>query len=103
MPQPTLWKPETTIKTITDITPQLASWDKSTHPNQIRLQAYLRQIMEELLPLPSDNNLLFLHLDVDVQKPEYLLKHHDLENYLTPLFGMKRLEPSRFVLVTARK
>ncbi|HXD09758.1 MAG TPA: hypothetical protein VN653_06815 [Anaerolineales bacterium] len=98
-----LWEPDTIITTISDIAPQLASWDKSTHPSQIRLQAYLQGVMSKALPLPQDGMPLFLHLEVDVQKPERLLKHHDLENYLTPLFGTKQLNASRFVLVTARK
>ena len=103
MLQSTHWKPKTTLHSIIDINPQLASWDKSTHPSQIRLQAYRQPIMDELLPLLPKNELLFLHLDVDVQRPERLLKHYDLENYLTPLFGARGLDASRFVLVTARK
>src|SRR6266545_1135165 len=103
MTKPILWERETILHTVTDITPQLASWDKNTHPSQIRLQSYLGNLMGKLFPLPSDDRPLFLHLDIDVQKPEYLLKHHDLENYLTPLFGTKRLDASRFVLVAARK
>jgi hypothetical protein len=100
---PTLWDEETTFKQISDITPQLASWDKHTHPAQIRLKAYLQEMVDELLPLPSDDSPLFLHLDVDVQQPAHLLKHHDLENYLTPLFGVNKLDPARFALVSARK
>jgi hypothetical protein len=103
MLQPILWEPETTLYTISDINPQLASWDKNTHPSQLRLQAYRQPIMDELIPLLPDNEPLFLHLDVDVGKPEHLLKHHDLENYLTPLFGVKHLNAARFFLVTARK
>jgi hypothetical protein len=103
MPQPTLWEPETTLCTIRDIKPQLASWDRSTHPSQIRLQAFRQPIMEELLPLLPSNEPLFLHLDVGAMKPEHLLRHHDLENYLTPLFGTKQLNSTRFVLVAARK
>jgi hypothetical protein len=59
--------------------------------------------MSALLPLPADEHPLFLHLDIDVRQTAFLLKHHDLENYLTPLFGVQRLDASRFVLVTARK
>jgi hypothetical protein len=103
MTHPMLWERDTIIKTINNIKPQLASWDKSTHPSQIRLQTYRQPIMDELLPLLPEALPLFLHLDVDVQQPARLLKHYDLENYLTPLFGTKWLDASRFVLVTARK
>jgi hypothetical protein len=103
MTKPMFWEQATVIKTIPNITPQLASWDKSSAPSQIRLKAYLRQIMNEVIPVPTDNAPLFLHLDVDVQKQSYLLKHHDLENYLTPLFGAHLLDAKRFFLVTARK
>ncbi len=99
----TLWEPDASLHTISGIHPQLASWDKANHPSQIRLQAYRGPLMDELLPLLPENTPLFLHLDVDVVKPEHLLRHHDLENYLTPLFGTKHLNAGRFVLVTARK
>jgi hypothetical protein len=103
MPELTLWEPGTTLHTVTDIKPQLASWDRQTHPSQIRLQSYLLPVMDALLPRLSQEGEFFLHLDVDVERPAHLLRHHDLENYLTPLFGMKRLDASRFPLVTARK
>jgi hypothetical protein len=100
---PILWQPENILKTITDVEPRLASWDKSTLPSQGQLREYLDKLISDVLPLPSENLPLFLHLDIDVKKSVNLLKHHDLENYLTPLFGVKRLNPARFVLVSARK
>jgi hypothetical protein len=103
MSRPTLWEPEATLFTIRDIKPRLASWDKSTHPSQLRLQAYRQPIMDQVLPLLPENYPLFLHLDVDVEEQEHLLRHHDLENYLTPLFGRNQLNAVRFFLVTARK
>jgi hypothetical protein len=42
-------------------------------------------------------------MEVGVRDPQKLLIHHDLENYLTPLFGPTWLDPDKFVLVTARK
>jgi len=103
MNQPTLWEQQETLTTIHNIKPQLASWDKLTYPSQIRLQAYRHELMNKLHPLPSNDLPLFLHLDVSVQHPTHLVKHHDLENYLTPLFGNKLLDSKRFVLVTAQK
>jgi hypothetical protein len=103
MIKPMFWEPATVIKTIPNISPQLANWDKSSALSQIRLKSYLRKIMDELLPDPIDKDPLFVHLDVDVQKQEHLLKHHDLGNYLTPLFGERLLDARLFFLVTARK
>ncbi|RPI91701.1 MAG: hypothetical protein EHM40_14930, partial [Chloroflexi bacterium] len=103
MPQPILWEPETILKTITDIKPRLASWDKEAHPAQIRLRGYRDALMAALLPLPEDDRPLFLHLDIDVEQPSHRLKHHDLENYLTPLFGGGALNAARFFLVSASK
>jgi hypothetical protein len=80
--------------------PRLASWDAASRPSQIRLRAYLKQVADALGTLPESSNL-FLHLDVDVQQPERLLRHYDLENYLTPL--VHRLGSHRFVLVSATK
>ena len=44
---------------------------------------------------------LFLDLLVDVQRPDRLMKHYDVENYLTPLAG--RLGWQRFVMAVGRK
>jgi hypothetical protein len=68
------------------------------------LREYLEAVTSQLLPLPDDVELpLFLHLDVDVEDSTRLLRHYDLENYLTPLFGSRWLRPERFSFVTARK
>ena len=64
MKQPILWEQQTALKTISDITPQLASWDKSTHPAQVRLRTYLDELMGQLLPLPPQDVPLFLHLNI---------------------------------------
>lgn len=54
------------------------------------------------MPLP-ENGPLFLQLDVDVQERQRLLRHYDLENFLTPLFGSRCLPSARFHLVAAKK
>src|SRR5690349_15386905 len=82
--------------------PVLASWMKSTHPDQIRLTAYLEDVKSRL-PLPAGPEPLFLALEVGVPNRNQLLLHHDLENYLTPLFGRRCLDPTRFALVRASK
>jgi hypothetical protein len=84
------------------LSPLLASWEKSSHPAQVRLREYLDDLICKLLPLP-DERPLFLRLDVDVQNPQRLLRHYDLENFLTPLFGSRYLPSARFFFVAARK
>jgi len=42
-------------------------------------------------------------MDLGVSDERKLLSHHDLENYLTPLFGSRWPNPHRFVLVSATK
>jgi|GEM_PF-510661 len=81
--------------------PHLASWNAGNDPAQVRLRVYLEAVARDLGPLPETASPLFLHLDVDVGKPERLLRHYDLENYLTPLIA--RLGPQRFSLVSATK
>ena len=97
-----LWQAGEVEVQATDISPLLESWEKSTHHAQVRLQSYLDDLLVRLSPLPDDGPL-FLHLDVDVQEPRRLSRGYDLENYLTPLFGARRLPSRRFFLVSARK
>lgn len=54
-----------------------------------------------MTPILQDRTGLFLHLSVDVQNPAHLLRHHDLENYLTPL--VQRLGAAHFIFVSATK
>lgn len=93
------WRAGEVLAALTGIKPLLASWDAKTHPNQIRLQAYLDDIQQKLAELDGDQ--LFLNLEVDVEQHKRLEKHHDLENYLTPL--VDRLGRNRFVLASAAK
>ncbi len=98
-----LWCKDTIIKEISGVQPLLASWEKSTHPAQQRLRAYLSELVGVIGLLPPEPAELFLHLNVDVQDSKRLLRHYDLENYLKPMFGRQWLDPSRFVLVSAAK
>ena len=96
-----LWTQGAVLRQITDLTPRLASWDRKTAPSQIQLQAYLDPIATDLAPILQDRTGLFLHLAVAVQNPAHLLRHHDLENYLTPL--VQRLGAGHFTFVSATK
>ena len=97
-----LWQAGAIERQLHGISPLLASWERSSHPAQVRLRAYLDKLICQLLPL-SEDGPLFLRLDVDVQDAQRLLRHYDLENYLTPLFGSRYLPSARFALVAARK
>lgn len=97
-----LWAQGESTCRMVGVVPLLASWEKSTHPSQVRLGKYLDEVKQSLTPLP-EGQPLFLHLHVDVEKPERLLHQYDLENYLTPLFGSRCLAHQQFVFVSARK
>jgi hypothetical protein len=98
-----LWICGTLHQALTGIHPRLASWDAKTHPSQRHLRPYLQDLMARLNSLPPAPLPLFLHLSVDVRERKNLLEGHDLENYLTPLFGREWLDSSRFVRVSATK
>lgn len=86
---------------LTELHPKLASWERSDHPQQVRLRAYLADVVARCQPLPDGP--LSLELSVDVEHEGRLSTHYDLENYLTPLFGRHALPPERFVLVRSEK
>jgi hypothetical protein len=65
------------------------------------MRAYLAELFDALGPLPEQPTTLFLHMDISVSDPTALLRHHDLENYLTPVAA--HLGGSRFVLASAVK
>ncbi|MDQ2806177.1 MAG: hypothetical protein M3Z04_04545 [Chloroflexota bacterium] len=96
-----LWTHGAPLGQITHLEPRLASWDSKTAPSQIALHAYLDPIAATLAPILQDRTGLFLHLAVDVQNPTHLLRHHDLENYLTPI--VQRLGATHFTFVSATK
>ena len=58
--------------------------------------------MRRVGPLPAEQPL-FLSLTVDVKAREWLLRFHDLENYLFPLFRTECFRPAQFMLVSGTK
>lgn len=94
-----LWRQGEVSHRLVGIRPLLASWNSKNDPAQIRLQAYLAETAANLGALADER--LFIHLEIDVEKPERLTRSYDLENYLTPL--VHHLGASRFALATARK
>lgn len=99
---PKLYQQGAIIKQVTGISPRLASWDHKQHPSQIRLRAYLDNLYAQVSSLPADRPL-FLDLRIDVGDPKKLTRHHDVENYLTPLFGSAWFDHRKFPLVSGSK
>ena len=95
-----LWSHGDILKMVPGIEPLLASWNSKTDPAQIRLQRYLDDLQSAVGTLPSDQRL-FLHMQIDVKKSERLLRHYDLENYLTPV--VSRFGAGHFAFVSATK
>lgn len=96
-----LWSAGPIVRIVDRVEPLLASWNARNDPSQIRLQAYLESVVSAIGELPARPTQLFLHMDIDVVVPARLLRHYDLENYLTPV--VHRLGQDRFVFVSARK
>jgi hypothetical protein len=59
--------------------------------------------MGELSPLPSTPLPLFLHLQIQVPRETNLLRGYVVADFLTPLFGGRWLNGSRFSLVSGTK
>jgi hypothetical protein len=86
---------------IIEVEPLLASWNASADPAQIRLQAYLDRVESALAASVDAAPLLALHVDVRLPSGTDLLRHNDLENYLTPL--AQRLRSPTLVRASATK
>src|SRR5579885_2736452 len=80
-----LWTHGPALYKLGRLTPLLASWNKKTDPEQIRLQVYLDQLEKTLAPIVVNRTKLSLHMEIDVVNPQHLLYNHDVENYLTPV------------------
>ncbi|HJT58327.1 MAG TPA: hypothetical protein VJ761_17615, partial [Ktedonobacteraceae bacterium] len=94
------WRPGEIYKKISLAEPRLESWNAKSAPDQLKLQQYLDDIERNVGILPQSTDL-FLHIDIDVKKREFLLHHHDLDNYLYPV--VNRLRPYHFKYVSASK
>jgi len=99
----TLWRAGATLDSFDDFVPELASWDHKEAKSQVRLQAYLDDVVPKLRAVSPIGPHGFLNLEVGIESADRLLTGCDLENYLTPLFGRDRLSSEDFVLVTAKK
>ena len=68
------------------VAPRLASWNRSDHPDQLRLTAALEHAVDVLGPkLGAVPGPVAVRLDVALPTSTPLLDEHDLDNYLYPL------------------
>jgi len=79
-----LWQRGRELASI-DTKPLLASWDSKTHSSQIRLQAYLDDLESHLRLQLDRSDSYYLLIQVGLPDRHDLLRHYDLENYLTPV------------------
>ena len=96
-----LWKPGDVLAVV-EIEPRLASWDRKAHPAQIKLQAYLDELQHALMTsLDQPESKLCLHVEVVKPQEADLLRHYDMENFLTPIAD--RLRNDAIVLFSGAK
>jgi hypothetical protein len=65
--------------------PRLASWNKATDPDQVRLREYLNDTAELLAPAMAIGRPWALLLDVGLPATRDLIDGADLDNYAFPL------------------
>ncbi len=65
--------------------PRLASWNKATDPDQVRLREYLEDAAELLAPVMVASGSWVLLLDVGLPACRELIDMADLYNYAFPL------------------
>lgn len=70
--------------------PQLASWNKATDPDQVRLREYLEDTVELLAPSLPISGPRVLRLDVGLPAGRNLIDLADLDNYAFPLASRLR-------------
>jgi hypothetical protein len=98
-----MWKPGEILQVHKGFTPVPAQRTGTDHAAQARLVDYLTRLTGQALPLPSSTLPLFLHLHIQVPREANVLHGYVLESFLTPLFGARWLDGSRFSLVIGTK
>ncbi len=100
---PKIYQQQNSIVVVRDISPRLASWEHKQHRDQIRLRSYLDNLYSPVEKLLIGQKSLFLDLRIDVGDKQKLIRQHDVENYLTPLFGTNWFDHQQFPLVSGSK
>jgi hypothetical protein len=98
-----MWETGETLHVHEGFTPIPAQRDGTDHDSHARLVDYLTRLTAQVLPLPPSSLPLFLHLHVQVPREANVLHGYVLESFLTPLFGGRWLNGSRFSLVIGTK
>jgi hypothetical protein len=84
------------------VEPQLASWDRTGSPGQVRLGTFLGHVDDVAAPMLAVDGLLAVELIVGLPDHVPLTDGgRDLDNYLFPL--VQRLGPARIAAVFGRK
>lgn len=82
--------------------PRLASWNKASHPDQVRLREYLEDTAELVAPTMVVTGPWTLALDVGLPRGRDLIDMADLDNYAYPLASRMRNERLVSVWCTKR-
>lgn len=84
------------------VEPQLASWDRTGNPGQVRLDNFLSHVDNLAAPMLTADGLLAVELTVGLPGDVALTQGgRDLDNYLFPL--AQRLGPARITAMFGRK
>ena len=69
-----------------ELPPRLESWERSDHPDQLRLRAFVAHVREVIDPIAEDiEGPLAFQLDVGLDESADPLWERDLDNYLFPI------------------
>jgi hypothetical protein len=98
-----MWEPGEILRTYEGFTPLPAHPNGGDHASRARLTEYLTHLAGQVLPLPASPLPLFFHLHVQVPRDVNVVHGYVLEPFLTPLFGARWLNASRFVLAIGTK
>jgi hypothetical protein len=98
-----MWETGEILQVLEGFTPVPAQRTGTDHAAQARLLDYLTRLTGRALPLPSSTRPLFLHLHIHVPREANVLHGYVLESFLTPLFGVRWFDGSRFALVIGTK